>query len=79
MKDCKEDATPIATSCLMDADEAGQQVDSTKYRALIGSLLYLTASRPKIWCLLVCKVSIHSKGIALQSSKKDSQVSERDN
>jgi len=48
MKDCKEDATPIATSCLMDADEAGQQVDSTKYRGLIGSLLYLTASRPNI-------------------------------
>jgi len=28
----------------MDADEAGQQVDSTKYRGLISSLLYLTAS-----------------------------------
>ena len=38
-------ATPIATNCLMDADEAGNQVDSTKYRGLIGSLLYLTASR----------------------------------
>jgi len=41
-------ATPIATNCLMDADEAGNQVDSTKYRGLIGSLLYLTASRPYI-------------------------------
>jgi len=29
----------------MDVDEAGQQVDSTKYRGLIGSLIYLTTSR----------------------------------
>jgi len=48
MEDCKEAATPIATNCLMDADEAGQPVDSTKYRRLIGSLLYLTTSRPNI-------------------------------
>ena len=48
MEDCKEVATPIATNCLMDADEAGNQVDSTKYRGLIGSLLYLTGSRPDI-------------------------------
>jgi len=45
MEDCKQVATPIATNCLMDADEAGQPVDSTKYIGLIGSLLYLTASR----------------------------------
>ena len=29
-------------------DEAGPEVDQTKYRGLIGSLLYLTASRPDI-------------------------------
>ena len=32
MEDCKEAATPIATNCLMDANEVGQPVDSTKYR-----------------------------------------------
>jgi len=48
MEDCKEAATPIATNCLMDANEAGQPVDSTKYRGLIGSLLYHIASRPDI-------------------------------
>ena len=32
----------------MDADEAGQPVESTKYRRLIGSFLYLTTSRPDI-------------------------------
>jgi len=48
MEDCKEVTTPIATNCLMDADEVGQPVDSTKYRWLIRCLLYLTTSRPYI-------------------------------
>ena len=29
MEDCKEVVTPIATNCLMDADEVSQPVDST--------------------------------------------------
>ena len=48
IEDCKEVATPISTNCLIDADEAANQVNSTKYRGLIGSLLYLTASRPDV-------------------------------
>jgi len=48
MEDCKEAATSIATNFLMDADEARQRVDSTKYRGLIGSLIYLTVSRSNI-------------------------------
>ena len=48
MEDCKEVAAPIATNCLMDVNEADQPVNSTKYRWLIGSLLYLTTSRPDI-------------------------------
>jgi len=52
MEDCKEVVTPIATNCLMDADEVGQLVDSTKYRGLIGSLLYLTANSDYAGCKL---------------------------
>jgi len=48
MEDCKKVVTPISTNCLMRANEVGQQVDSTKYRGLIGSLLYVTTSRPDI-------------------------------
>ena len=48
MEYCKKAANPIATNCLMDANEAGQQVDSTKYRGLIGSLLYIISSRSDI-------------------------------
>jgi len=31
MEDCKETAIPIVTNYLMDVDEVGQHVDSTKY------------------------------------------------
>ncbi|KAK6162210.1 hypothetical protein DH2020_002051 [Rehmannia glutinosa] len=39
---------PMNTSVKMDMDADGKAVDQTRYRALIGSLLYLTASRPDI-------------------------------
>ncbi|KAK6131602.1 hypothetical protein DH2020_034616 [Rehmannia glutinosa] len=39
---------PMNTSVKMDMDADGKPVDQTRYRALIGSLLYLTASRPDI-------------------------------
>jgi len=45
IKNCKEAATSIATGCYLDVDEKGVNVEQTKYKGLIGSLLYLTASR----------------------------------
>jgi len=56
MDNCKEATTPIATSCSLDLDEKGSSIDQTKYRGLIGSLLYLITSRPDIMfsvCLCV--------------------------
>jgi len=48
MEACKESSTPMATNCYLDIDETGPVVEQTKYRGMIGSLLYLTASRPNI-------------------------------
>ncbi|GKA91270.1 retrovirus-related pol polyprotein from transposon TNT 1-94 [Tanacetum coccineum] len=39
--------TPMATKPL-DADLSGTPVDQTKYRSMVGALMYLTASRPDI-------------------------------
>ncbi|KAJ9566126.1 hypothetical protein OSB04_002092 [Centaurea solstitialis] len=41
-------STPMSTSFQHDADLSGNTVDQKIYRAIIGSLLYLTASRPDI-------------------------------
>ncbi|KAJ9536476.1 hypothetical protein OSB04_un000313 [Centaurea solstitialis] len=40
--------TPMASGTLIGADPKGKLVDHKTYRAIIGSLLYLTASRPDI-------------------------------
>ncbi|KAJ9545374.1 hypothetical protein OSB04_025081 [Centaurea solstitialis] len=40
--------TPMSPSCALDSDPDGTVVDVTTYRGMIGSLMYLTASRPDI-------------------------------
>jgi hypothetical protein len=47
MEKCKPIKTPMPTNGHLDLDEGGNPVDQTIYRS-IGSLLYLTASRPDI-------------------------------
>ena len=48
LEGCKKISTPIATSTKINADEVGKIVDQKTYRGMIGSLLYLTFSRPDI-------------------------------
>jgi hypothetical protein len=40
--------TPMSTSVKISPDLTGKQVGPTLYRSMIGSFLYLTASRPDI-------------------------------
>ena len=48
MNDCKITETPMSSSEHLDADANGKPVDQKLYRSMIGSLLYLCASRPNI-------------------------------
>ena len=48
MDECKPIKTPMATNGHLDLDVDGKPVDQSLYRSMIGSLLYLTASRPNI-------------------------------
>ena len=48
LEEGKAKSTPMGSSIKLDRDEKGKPVDKTKYRGMIGSLLYLTASRPDI-------------------------------
>nr|GEU58609.1 hypothetical protein [Tanacetum cinerariifolium] len=47
MTSCDSVSTPMATKHL-DADLSGTSVNQTKYRSMVGALMYLTASRPDI-------------------------------
>ncbi|CAM8957198.1 unnamed protein product [Rhodiola kirilowii] len=48
MKDSSIMATPISPKDSLGKDESSPKVDQTLYRGMIGSLLYLIASRPDI-------------------------------
>ena len=48
MDNCKSIHMPMGSGTYVDQDESGISIDITKYRGMIGSLLYLTASRPDI-------------------------------
>ena len=48
MDECKPIKTPMPTNGHLDLDEEGNPVDQTLYHSMIGSLLYLTTSRPDI-------------------------------
>ncbi|GJR97572.1 retrovirus-related pol polyprotein from transposon TNT 1-94 [Tanacetum coccineum] len=48
LEDSKPMKTPMSKESKLAKGEEGESVDNTKYRGMIGSLLYLTASRPDI-------------------------------
>ncbi|GJS91896.1 hypothetical protein Tco_0774532 [Tanacetum coccineum] len=52
--------TPMVERTKLDEDLSGTLVDQTKYRSMIGSLMYLTASRPDLY-LLCALLSRHSQ------------------
>ena len=56
MDDAKEMKTPMYPTIYLGLDDESTKVEGTQYKAMIGSLLYLTASRPDIMfnvCLCV--------------------------
>ncbi|GJR26581.1 retrovirus-related pol polyprotein from transposon TNT 1-94 [Tanacetum coccineum] len=48
MDNCHSIGTPLATKPKLDVDLSGEPVDQSDYRSKIGSLMYLTSSRPDI-------------------------------
>jgi hypothetical protein len=48
MAELKPVSTPMSTATTLDLDENGEALDQREYKSMIGSLLYLTATRPDI-------------------------------
>ena len=67
LENCKAFGTPMSSSLKLDKDKVDKLVDCKLYRSIIGSLLYLTASRPDIM-FSVCLCA------RFQSSHRESHV-----
>ena len=48
MEDSKPVGMPMETKCKLSKEDESPEVDQKSYRSMIGSLLYLTTSRPNI-------------------------------
>jgi hypothetical protein len=48
MTEVKLVSTPMSTRMVLDPDENGEAINQREYRSMIGSLLYLMATRPDI-------------------------------
>jgi hypothetical protein len=48
MEDCTPVNTPMVTSCKLRKNDESPEANQTLYRSMIGSLLYVTTSRPNI-------------------------------
>ena len=48
MKDCNLVNTPSEFGLKLNKDDGGKKVNSTLYKQIVGSLMYLTATRPDI-------------------------------
>nr|GEW90821.1 hypothetical protein [Tanacetum cinerariifolium] len=58
MESCDHVGTPMEIKDKLDLDQNGTPVDATKYRSMIGALMYLTSSRPhSIRYLFMCSDS----------------------
>nr|XP_016444223.1 PREDICTED: uncharacterized mitochondrial protein AtMg00810-like [Nicotiana tabacum] len=68
MENAKAIVTPMSPTTVLDDGSNGKMVDKSMYRGMIGSLLYLTASRPDI-IFSICKCA------RFQSAPKESHLS----
>jgi hypothetical protein len=48
MEDCEPVITPMKTSCKLSKDDDSKSTDQRKYMSMIGSLLYVTTSKPDV-------------------------------
>ena len=48
MESCKSSATPISPGEKLSKEDGASSADQTRFRSLVGGLLYLAATRPDI-------------------------------
>jgi hypothetical protein len=81
MEDSKPVGTPMVTGCKLSKDDDSPDVDQSSYRSMIGSLLYITSSRPDIMHVvgMVGRYQAAPKQSHLQAVKRIFSILKRNN
>ncbi|KAK4400978.1 Retrovirus-related Pol polyprotein from transposon TNT 1-94 [Sesamum angolense] len=76
MESCKTVTTPLVTGEKYQKEDGSQKVDGSMHRSLIGSLLYLTATRPDIMFAtsLLSRFMQSPSQVHYGAAKKDSKI-----
>ena len=77
MDDAKDISAPIGISGSLDSDASGNMVDQKMYRFMIGSLLYVTASKPDVmFSVCMCAIFQASPRESFEGRKENIEVLE---
>ena len=73
--DAKIISTPMGTNGNLDSNSSGNMVDQKMYRSMIGSLLYVTASRPDVmFSVYMCATFQASPRESFEGNKENIEV-----
>jgi hypothetical protein len=64
MVELKPMSTSMSTAVVLDPDENGEVVDQREYRSMLGSLLYLTVTRPDIQFVVCLRARFHASPLS---------------
>jgi hypothetical protein len=72
LENAKSIKTPMATNGHLDLDEGGTIADQKIFRLIIGSLFYITASRPDVmFCVCMCaRFQASPREVHLKAAKR---------
>ena len=77
MDDAKAISTPMGTNEILDSDASGHMVNQKIYRSMIGSLLYVTASKPDVmFSVCMCAIFQASPRESFEGRKENIEVLE---
>ena len=77
MNDAKSISIPMGINGNLDSDPSGNMVDQKMYRSMIGSLLYVTASRPDVmFNVCVCAIFQVSPRESFEGNQENIEVLE---
>ena len=72
MFESKSISSPIVPGFKMSRDDDGVAVDATNFKQMVGSLMYLTATRPDIMfsAILISRYMVKPTELHLQATKR---------